>query len=115
LLLVFVAVMALVLFLMTSLGGPPEVTVWPDGPQLGAPEAMRSEARPGIDGLLSVSVRPSVEVLVDGRSHGNGAFAKYPLEHGMHKVILKEGARKETLTIHIKANKEEFIAPADWQ
>ncbi len=113
LVLIFVAVMVLALFLMTSFGEPEKVVVTP--PDLGPPQAMRTTARPGLDGFLSVSVRPGVSVLIDGRSMGMGAFRKYPLERGVHKVMLMQSGRKQVFTVTIKADREEFIAPEEWQ
>jgi len=56
-----------------------------------------------------------VEVLIDGKSLGNGAFAKVPVERGPHQVTLKEGKDKKTIQVNIRANEEEHLSPADWQ
>jgi serine/threonine protein kinase len=111
--LVFVAVMVVAFFVISLMDEPGVVTVKP--PNLGPPQAMKTTARPGLDGFLSISVRPSVKVLVDGRSMGNGAFAKYPLQDGVHQILLKEGSQKRSLTVYIKADKESYLAPEAWQ
>lgn len=111
--LVFVAVMVVAFFVIGLMDEPGAVTVKP--PDLGPPQAMKTTARPGLDGFLSVSVRPSAKVLIDGRSMGNGAFAKFPLQDGMHQIQLKEGSKMKNLTVYIKADKVSHIAPEEWQ
>ena len=107
--LVFVVVLLAVLGLASLFSGPDTVTV------SGRSRSMQNTAREGLDGFLSISVRPSVEVIIDGHSMGNGAFAKQPLERGLHKVEFREGSKRKKFEVHIQANKERFIAPEDWQ
>jgi serine/threonine protein kinase len=115
LVLVFVAVMVLGLFLLTMLSGEDEIA--PAPPDLGEPQPMITRARPGIDGFLSVSVAPRVRVFVDGEDKGTGAFRKYPVERGIHKVKLMdlESGETRTLTINVKPDEESIVSPMDYQ
>ena len=115
LVLVFVAVMVLGLFLLTMLTGDDEIA--PAPPDLGKPQPMATTARPGVDGFLSVSVAPRVRVFVDGEDKGTGAFRKYPLERGIHKVKLMdlESGDTRTITINVKADEEFIVSPMDYQ
>ena len=76
-----------------------------------------NEARPGLDGFLSVSVRASVEVLVDGKSLGLGAFRNQPLTKGKHGVTLRDTntGKKTHRSVEIVPNGEKLLAPQDWQ
>jgi serine/threonine-protein kinase len=115
LVLVFVAVMVLGLFLLTMLSGEDEIT--PAPPDLGKPQPMATTARPGIDGFLSVSVAPRVRVFLDGEDKGTGAFRKYPVERGIHKVKLMdlESGDTRTITVNVKADEEFIVSPMDYQ
>ena len=115
LVLVFVAVMVLALFALTMLGGDDEIA--PTPPDLGKPQPMATTARPGIDGFLSVSVAPRVRVFVDGDDKGTGAFRKYPVERGIHKVKLMdlESGDTRTMTVNVKADEEFIVSPMDYQ
>jgi hypothetical protein len=84
-------------------------------PDPGRSEALGSNAREGVDGFLSVSVRGGVQVTVDGESLGHGSFQKHPLEAGPHTVILKEGTQRQTFKVKIVADDESALSPADWQ
>lgn len=110
--LVFVVVLLVVLGIASLLSGPSTVTTGQSGNNKSSLPAF---ARNGLDGFLSVSVSPSVEVILDGQSMGNGAFAKQPLERGMHKIELRQGSRRKKIDVQIQVNKERFIAPEDWQ
>ncbi|MBW2702483.1 MAG: serine/threonine protein kinase [Deltaproteobacteria bacterium] len=76
-----------------------------------------NEARPGLDGFLSVSVRASVEVLVDGKSLGLGAFRNQPLTKGKHTVIIRDTntGKKTERSVEIVPNGEKLLAPQEWQ
>ena len=115
LVLVFVAVMVVGLFLLAMLTGDDEIA--PAPPDLGKPQPMATTARPGVDGFLSVSVAPRVRVFVDGEDKGTGAFRKYPLERGIHKVKLMdlESGDTRTLTINVKPDEEFIVSPMDYQ
>jgi len=114
LLLVFLGVLVVVLFFLTVFRGPKEVEVPP--PEIGM-EPMKSAARPGLDGHLSVSVHPEVQVLLDGKDMGKGAFRLKPLEAGMHELELRHTGTGETrkIRVHIRADKESIVAPAAFQ
>ena len=92
-----------------------------DGPVIAAPSVgdngLPNEARPGLDGFLSVSVRASVEVLVDGKSLGLGAFRNQPLTKGKHGVTLRDTntGKKTHRSVEIVPNGEKLLAPQDWQ
>jgi serine/threonine protein kinase len=114
LVLVFVAVMVLGLFFLVMFSGGQTATPAPDP---GKPQPMATTARPGLDGFLSVSVAPRVRVFIDGRDTGTGAFRKYPLERGIHKVKLLdlESGDTRTLTINVKPDEEFIVSPMDYQ
>jgi serine/threonine-protein kinase len=115
LVLVFVAVMVLGLFLLTMFSGDDEIAGANRDP--GKPQPMATRARPGVDGFLSVSVAPRVRVFVDGEDKGTGAFRKYPVERGIHKVKLMdlESGDTRTLTINIEPDDEFIVSPMDYQ
>lgn len=115
LVLVFVAVMVLGLFIMTMFSGGDEVGT--PGSDPGKPQPMKTTARPGMDGFLSVSVAPRVRVFVNGRDMGTGAFRKYPLERGIHKIKLHdlESGDTRTLTINVKPDEEFIVSPMNYQ
>jgi serine/threonine-protein kinase len=114
LVLVFVAVMVLGLFILTMFSGD-EVGTPASDP--GKPQPMETTARPGLDGFLSVSVAPRVQVFIDGEDKGTGAFRKHPLERGIHKVKLQdlESGDTRTLTINVKPDEEFIISPMYYQ
>jgi serine/threonine-protein kinase len=103
LILVFLAVMVLGLFLLTTFGGEDGIDA--------------SSARPGLDGFLSVSVAPRVRVFVNGHDMGTGAFRKHPLERGIHEVKLRDLESEETriLNVHIKPDEEFIVSPMNYQ
>ena len=115
LVLVFVAVLVLGLFMLTMFSGDDEIAG--ATPDLGKPQPMATKARPGIDGFLSISVAPRVRVFVDGEDKGTGAFRKYAIERGIHKVKLidLESGDTRTLTINVKPDKEFIVSPMDYQ
>lgn len=115
LVLIFAAVMVVALFLMLSFGGQRQIEA--PLPDLGQPQAIRSKARPGVDGTLSVSVNPRVSVKIDGENMGKGAFQRHPLEMGLHKVVLSDpqSGQTRTVTVNIKADRDFLLSPMDFQ
>jgi hypothetical protein len=86
--------------------------------QVGSPEAFRpGQAVPGRDGFLSVSVRSSVVVSIDGRKQGMGAFRRKPIRGGLHEVVLNdlESGTRIALPIRVRVGKETIIAPPSLQ
>ncbi|MBN2494449.1 MAG: serine/threonine protein kinase [Deltaproteobacteria bacterium] len=108
---IFVLVMLGMLFLIDSLlDSEPEIPP----PPISGPSTV---ARPGVDGFLSVSVRAGVQVWLDGKKVGSGAFRKQPVLAGSHRVILKdpESGRKENFSVNVKVDEEELLVPQGWQ
>jgi serine/threonine protein kinase len=115
LVLVFLGVAVIALFIMTTFGED-KVTPPPTKPSLGTPQKMKTTARPGLDGFLSVSVGHTVRVKVDGKDLGLGAFRMHPLERGPHKIVLTTSrGESRTWTVQIKPDKEYILGPADYQ
>jgi serine/threonine protein kinase len=84
---------------------------------LGKPVPLSSTFRPGEDGFISISVRPTVRVIVDGKTLGLGAFHKHPLRAGPHAVEFQDtvSGDSEKLMVQIEADSEALLGPAKWQ
>ncbi len=115
LVLAFFGALLLALFVLTTLGEHESTA--PSLPSLGEPRPISPRARPGIDGLLSVSVSPRVEVIIDGRSLGRGAFRQHPLQAGVHQVELvdKDHEIKNLYNVRIDSDREFLLAPEQYQ
>ncbi|RME21640.1 MAG: serine/threonine protein kinase [Deltaproteobacteria bacterium] len=109
---VFLAVLLAGLLLLNHLEGQKPA---PGGP--GVPMAMKPAARAGLDGLLSVSVAPHVEVYIDGKLHTTGAFRDHPLPAGHHtvKMVDKRRSRSRSFEVDIVADRPYLLAPMDFQ
>jgi serine/threonine protein kinase len=68
-------------------------------------------------GFLSVSVRPSVQVMIDGENLGKGAFRKRNLSPGHHEVELsdKNSGQQESFSVDIERGDEFILDPSSWQ
>jgi eukaryotic-like serine/threonine-protein kinase len=115
LVLIFFGVMVLALFILLSFGGSQGSSAPAVDPGQG--EDMKTVARPGLDGFLSVSVGAHIRVKVNDKDMGMGAFGMHPLPAGLHKVELinPKTGRTYSQKVHIIPDREQIVGPMDFQ